>query len=133
MAALGSTIATSRIIATAPLGPSSRRFANAAALLDSAESPRDLLVRLKRLEHDFGRRAGRRWGERVIDLDIILWSGGVVADRVLQIPHKAYRTRRFVLDPLAEIAPAWRDPITTLSMQHLAWRVHAVDRRPRRP
>lgn len=133
MAALGSTIATSRIIATAPLGPSSRRFANAAVLLDSAESPRDLLVRLKRLEHDFGRRAGRRWGERVIDLDIILWSGGVVADRVLQIPHKAYRTRRFVLDPLAEIAPAWRDPVTALSMQHLAWRVRAVDRRPRRP
>jgi 2-amino-4-hydroxy-6-hydroxymethyldihydropteridine diphosphokinase len=98
----------SRIIQTAPVGPSSRRFANAAALIESDATPPALLARLKRIERDFGRRRGRRWGARVLDLDILLWSGGRWADRSLTIPHPHLTERAFALLPLAEIAPGWR-------------------------
>jgi 2-amino-4-hydroxy-6-hydroxymethyldihydropteridine diphosphokinase len=133
IAALGQVVAASRVIATAPLGPSSRRFANAVAIIDSPESPRALLARLKQIERSFGRRSGRRWGTRVIDLDIILWSGGVWTDAVLTVPHAAFRLRRFVLDPLVTLVPQWRDPVTGLTVRQLATRARAVDRRPRRP
>ena len=123
LATLGMVIAASPIIATAPLGPSSRRFANAAALVESGEHPRDLLDRLQAIEADFGRRPGRRWGERVIDLDIVLWSGGVWADDRLTIPHPAFRERRFVLDPLRAVVPDWRDPLTGLTVRQLAARL----------
>jgi 2-amino-4-hydroxy-6-hydroxymethyldihydropteridine diphosphokinase len=102
----------SPIVATPPVGPSIRRFANAVALVDSALEPLGMLARLKEIERAFGRRRGRRWGARVIDLDIVLWSGGQVRSRALTIPHARFRTRAFVLDPLAAIAPGWRDPVT---------------------
>jgi len=123
LGAIGGLVAVSAIVTTAPLGPSSRRFANAAALIDSGESPRDLLVRLKAIEAAFGRRRGRRWGDRVIDLDIVLWSGGIWADDRLTIPHPAFRARRFVLDPLVQVAPGWRDPLTGLTVRQLATRL----------
>ena len=132
IAALDGVIAASRIFATPPLGPSSRRYANAVGILESAESPQALLARLKAIERTFGRRPGRRWGARVIDLDIILWSGGVHASAVLTIPHPAFRSRRFVLDPLETLVPRWRDPVTGLTIRQLAARVRAVDRRPYR-
>ena len=122
IAALGGVVATSSIIARAPIGPSSRRFANAAIIIESDEAPDALLARLKRIERDFGRRRGRRWGARVIDLDIILWSAGCWSSVALTIPHRAFRTRDFVLTPLAQIAGDWRDPLTGLSIAHLAHR-----------
>ena len=131
LAVLGG-IAMSRVIMTAPLGPSSRQFANAAALIASDETPPRLLARLKEIERRFGRRPGRRWGARVIDLDIILWSGGIWADDRLTVPHRAFRDRDFVLNPLLQIVPAWRDPVTHRTIRQLAARVRAVDRRPTR-
>ena len=132
IAALGAVAAASPIFATPPLGPSSRRYANAVAILESAESPPALLARLKAIERAFGRRSGRRWGARVIDLDIILWSGGMHVGATLTIPHPAFRSRRFVLDPLEALVPRWRDPVTGLTIRQLAARVRAVDRRPYR-
>lgn len=124
--ALGGVIMVSPIIASAPLGPSIRRFANAAALIESDEAPPALLARLKRIERDFGRRRGQRWGARVIDLDIILWSGGCWGETDLVIPHRLFRERAFVLAPLLAIVPGWRDPVTRRRVRQLA---HAVDRR----
>lgn len=127
IAALGEgVLAISPIIATPPMGPSSRRFANAAVLLASDETPPALLARLKALERGFGRRRGRRWGARALDLDIILWSGGRWTSPTLIVPHVAYRGRAFVLRPLASIAPGWRDRMTGRSVRQLA---HMVDRR----
>ncbi|KQS03445.1 7,8-dihydro-6-hydroxymethylpterin-pyrophosphokinase [Sphingomonas sp. Leaf357] len=131
--ALGGVVAASGIVASAPLGPSIRRFANAAVLIQTRETPPELLARLKRIERDFGRRRGQRWGARVIDLDIVLWSAGSWAEDDLIVPHPAFRTRRFVLDPLLGIAAAWRDPLTNSTVRQLAHRAQAVDRRPRRP
>jgi 2-amino-4-hydroxy-6-hydroxymethyldihydropteridine diphosphokinase len=127
--ALGGVMARSPVIASAPLGPSIRRFANAAVLIASDESPPALLARLKGIEAAFGRRRGRRWGARVIDLDILLWSHGIWRDDRLTIPHAGLRGRGFVLSPLAAIAPRWRDPEGGRTIRQLA---HAVDRpRPR--
>lgn len=124
--AIGGVRAVSPIILTAPLGPSIRTFANAAALIDTDEGPPALLARLKRIERSMGRRPGRRWAARVIDLDIVLWSGGYWQDRRLTIPHPAFRQRRFVLAPLATITPGWRDPVTGRTVRQL---LAAVDRR----
>lgn len=115
--------AVSPILRTAPLGPSARRFANAAALIETGEDPPALLARLKAIERAFGRRRGRAWGARVIDLDIILWSGGAWGEPALTIPHPHFRARAFVLDPLRAIAPCWRDPISGLSVRQLAARL----------
>ncbi len=122
---IGVVVAASPIIMTPPLGPSIRRFANAAALIDSDESPPVLLARLKRIESAFGRRRGQRWGARVIDLDILLWSGGRWHDGQLTIPHIGVASRSFVLKPLMTIAPDWRDPVSGRTVRQLA---HAVDR-----
>lgn len=113
----------SRTLTTAPLGPSSRRFANAAAIVETALSPPDLLRLLKATERTFGRRPGRRWGGRPLDLDILLWSGGTVASRILTIPHRQIADRLFVLTPLAAIAPDWRLPGTPLRVRHLKARL----------
>lgn len=118
-AALGTVTARSPIMPTAPIGAAQRRFANAACVLDSKYDPPALLTALKRLEREFGRRSGQRWGDRVIDCDIVLWSGGVFASRALSIPHPEFRKRAFVLGPAGTIAPDWRDPITGLSVAHL--------------
>lgn len=123
--ALLSPIAVSPVIASAPIGPSRRQFANAVALIECAEAPPALLARLKEIERAFGRRRGARWGMRVLDLDIVLWSGGAWASAGLIVPHSAFRQRRFVLDPLARIAPGWRDPVTGRTVRQLRHRLTA--------
>lgn len=123
IAALGRVSARSRLLHTAPLGPSNRRFANAVVMLESDEEPPALLRRLKAIERDFGRRRGRIWGARVIDLDIILWSGGAWGEKRLTVPHPRFRERDFVLAPLLQVAPGWRDPVSGLSVRQLAARL----------
>lgn len=121
--ALGGVVAVSAIIETPPVGPSIRRFANAACVIESGEAPPELLARLKDIECDFGRRAGQRWGSRVVDLDLILWSGGCWVSPGLVVPHPGFRTRDFVLGPAATIAPDWRDPVTNLTLRQLRSRL----------
>ena len=119
-------VALSRIRQTPALGPAGRSFANAAAILESNDEPAEVLARLKALEREFGRRPGRRWGPRVLDLDIILWSGGAWADGTLTVPHPAFSERRFVLEPLDELVPDWRDPVSGLTVRHLLARARAA-------
>ena len=128
LAAIGGVVAVSPIVTSAPVGPSLRAYANAAAGIASDESPPALLARLKRIERAAGRRRGRRWGARVIDLDILTWSGGRWRSRGLTVPHPHLRTRGFVLAPLLTIAPDWRDPDTGLTVRQLLHRLTA--RRP---
>ncbi|MBO9581392.1 MAG: 2-amino-4-hydroxy-6-hydroxymethyldihydropteridine diphosphokinase [Sphingobium sp.] len=118
-----SVVARAPVIVTAPVGPSMRRYANSAAIVASPLAPEDMLGRLQELEARFGRRRYRRWGARTLDLDMLLWSGGAVNCRRLTIPHKLFRTRGFVLRPLAAIAPRWRDPATGFSVAQLAARL----------
>lgn len=127
LAAIGGVVAVSAVIETVPVGPSQRRFANMAAIVETNEAPDALLARLKAIERGFGRRRGQRWGARVIDIDIILWSGGIWASPGLTIPHPAFRLRGFVLRPLAQIAPRWRDPVSGRTIRQLV----AIDRAAR--
>lgn len=116
-------VAISPILPTPPLGPGGRRFANAAALIETDDEPQGLLKRLKAIERAFGRRRGRRWGDRVLDLDILLWTGGLWASPELSIPHREFRRRDFALFPLERIAPDWVDPLTNFTIRHLATRL----------
>lgn len=129
--AIGGVTAASPIRGSAPLGPSTRRFANAVALVETRESPPALLARLKAIERAFGRRRGRRWGARSLDLDILLWSGGGWSSPGLAIPHSALATRAFVLTPLVELLPDHRDPRSGLTVRQLAARLTARHHRPR--
>lgn len=117
-AAFGTVTARAPVIATAPMGAARRRFANSALVLESDLSPPALLAALKRTERMFGRRGGQRWGDRVLDCDVVLWSGGVWRSPGLVIPHAAYAHRDFVLTPARAIAAGWRDPITGLTIAH---------------
>ncbi|RNJ62491.1 MAG: 2-amino-4-hydroxy-6-hydroxymethyldihydropteridine diphosphokinase [Porphyrobacter sp. IPPAS B-1204] len=121
-AAFGTVTAHSPVMATPAMGAAQRRFANAALVLDSELSPTALLAALKRTERDFGRRRGQRWGDRVLDCDIILWSGGEWRSGGrpggLTIPHPAFAQRRFVLDPACAIAPGWRAGPGGLTLAH---------------
>jgi len=123
--ARGLTIAAAGpVIETAPIGPSLRRYANSAALIETPLDPPRLLALLKAIEHDFGRRArGQRWRARVLDLDIVLWSAGPWSSPGLVIPHLLFREREFVLAPAAAIAPDWRDPLSGLSLRQLRARL----------
>jgi 2-amino-4-hydroxy-6-hydroxymethyldihydropteridine diphosphokinase len=116
----------STIVLNAAHGGAGRDFANAVALVESDLQPRQMLAKLKGIEREFGRRGGRRWGSRVLDLDILLWSGGQFRSRRLTIPHPRLGQRSFVLQPLATIAPSWR--VGPLSVTHLA--VRLARRRP---
>lgn len=112
--------AVSPILRSAPLGPSRRRYANAAAILKTRLDPAGLLASLRNVEARFGRRRrGQAWGARVLDLDIILWSGGCHASPGLVIPHVSFRGRRFVVEPARSIAGDWRDPVTGLCVRHI--------------
>lgn len=126
---LGKVQARGPIIDSAPVGPSQRRYANSALVLESKLSPLELLAALQWLESQLGRvRRGQRWRSRVIDLDVVLWSGGVVVEPRLQVPHPLFRQRDFVLGPAAAIAPGWRDPLTGLTLAQLHARL--TRRRP---
>lgn len=120
--------AESRVIASPAMGAAGRNFANAAIVVRSKLEPPEMLRRLKAIERKLGRRRGRRWGDRPIDLDIILWSGGPWVSKGLVIPHPHFRERDFVLRPLAGIARDWRDPLSGLSIAQLHARL--TRRRP---
>lgn len=117
----------SPIVLNAAHGSAGRDFANGVALVESSASPSEMLRVLKQLEQEFGRRRGRRWGPRVLDLDIALWSGGKFSSRGLTVPHKQFLKRDFVLQPLAAVAPGWRVGASTV--RQLAQRL--ARRRPR--
>ena len=117
----------SPIVLNAAHGGAGRDFANAAAIVESDLDPPGMLAELKAIEQELGRRRGRRWGPRVLDLDIALWSGGRFRSRRLTIPHPQLARRNFVLQPLAAIAPNWS--IGPLALRHLAGRL--ARKRPR--
>lgn len=114
--------AVAPVVTTRPLGPSARDYANGAVLIRTRLTPPELLDRLQALEARFGRRRQRRWGARTLDLDILLWDGGIYGSPRLSVPHPAFAERAFVLAPLRAIAARWRDPLSGLTVGQLAAR-----------
>ena len=84
----------SPILMNAAHGGAGRDFANAVALVESKAEPPEVLNVLKSLEREFGRRRGRRWGSRVLDLDIIAWSGGQWSMRRMLRPMRPRNSSR---------------------------------------
>ena len=130
--------AVSPLYATKPWGVTDQPdFRNAVVAIDVRLAPLDLLVVLKDLEREAGRRADRRWGPRELDLDVLVYGRHVIreerpaagrsldaaddpakASRLLEVPHRDLRERLFVLAPLADLAPrlvppGWHETIAT--------------------
>ena len=95
----------SRVYDNAPVGPPQPRYLNAVLELETELPPRALLAALRAVEQEGGRVPGARWGARTLDLDLLLHGAQVVRDADLVVPHPGLVTRRFVLAPLAELAP----------------------------
>lgn len=108
LAALPDTTLTaqSSMYNTAPVGgPDQDDYLNQVAELQTTLSPRDLLTAAQGIENELGRRRTVRWGPRTIDIDILWYHGFSSTDAELQVPHPRMEERRFVLEPLAELAP----------------------------
>lgn len=98
--------AVSRIYRTPPWGVLDQGdFANACAIGETRLQPYELLAAVKKIEADMGREPTRRWGPRLIDVDILFLGECVIDDPELTLPHKDLFARGFVLAPLAQIAP----------------------------
>jgi 2-amino-4-hydroxy-6-hydroxymethyldihydropteridine diphosphokinase len=91
--------------------PGSPPFLNAAAELETTLEPRPLLARLLEIERHLGRERREKWGPRPIDLDLLLYADRVIDEPDLKVPHPLMHERRFVLQPLAEIAPGAVHPV----------------------
>jgi 2-amino-4-hydroxy-6-hydroxymethyldihydropteridine diphosphokinase len=88
-------------------------FLNAVALLETDLEPLALLHVLQEIEARFGRQRTIRWGERTLDLDLLLFDDQIIDTPELCLPHPRMRTRRFVLEPLLEVVPRAVDPATS--------------------
>ncbi|KJU83729.1 2-amino-4-hydroxy-6-hydroxymethyldihydropteridine pyrophosphokinase [Candidatus Magnetobacterium bavaricum] len=95
-------------------------FINMCVEVETDLPPTELLKVLKAIEAQMGRTPARRWGPRVIDLDILLYGGLVVREEGLTIPHPHMHQRGFVLHPLREIASAVVHPVLNKSVGELA-------------
>jgi 2-amino-4-hydroxy-6-hydroxymethyldihydropteridine diphosphokinase len=94
-------------------------FVNCAVEMKTEAMPRQLLSSLLSMEREMGRRRVQRKGPRLIDLDIVLFGDVVVQTSELTIPHPAMQERRFVLEPLEEIAPEVRHPVLNKTVREL--------------
>ncbi len=114
-------IAVSSLYETEPLGKTDQPdFLNMAVEIATKLQPTELLGVVKEIEVLLGRSDEGRWGPRIIDIDIVLWGDLEIDSDILTIPHKDFRRRAFVLRPLAEISPDAVDPVTGMTVEHLA-------------
>ena len=112
----------SSMIETAPVGVEDQpQFLNACCLVRTGLLARRLLSELHRIERELGRDrpSERRWGPRLIDLDLLLFDDLILDEPGLTIPHPRMHERRFVLDPLAEIAAGWVQPVLARTILEL--------------
>ena len=114
-------LTVSRYYETIPVGVSGPQalFLNAAAVGDTTMSARALLDALLAIEHERGRERPYANAPRTLDLDVILFGDAIVEEPGLKVPHPRFRERRFVLQPLAEVAPDLRDPVSGKTIAEL--------------
>lgn len=124
-------VAASAVYETSPVGPRQKDFLNAALEIRTDLAPAALLAALKEIERSLGRRRRVRWGPREIDLDILYWGHRRLRAGGLEIPHPRRLERKFVLRPLLDLSPRFRDPVTGRTLAFHARRLTAPDQRIR--
>ncbi len=108
-----SIIATAPLYETAPIGPDGQApYINSVVGLRTSLSSPELLTAFGTIEQELGRRRRARWHAREIDIDLILRGNEIIGTPQLTLPHPAFRSRRFVLVPLADVAAEQVDPVT---------------------
>lgn len=112
LGALGRVLRLSSVYETAPLGPAQPDYLNAAVLLESGLSPRDLLTALLAIEQRHGRQRRERWGARTLDLDLLIGVGLSRTEPGLRLPHPELSRRAFALRPLLDVLPDAREEET---------------------
>jgi 2-amino-4-hydroxy-6-hydroxymethyldihydropteridine diphosphokinase len=120
----GPVIALSSLYETAPIGNADQTFLNGALICQSLLEPTDLMQRLLAIETELGRQRTTKWGNRTIDLDVILWQTPEgecyeTSTPLLTIPHPEAAKRDFVMRPCLDIAAHWRYPKTKLTIQQI--------------
>ena len=124
--------AVSRFYRTAPVGDTDQDwFVNAAALVETSLDPRGLLDVLLGIEERMGRVRTRKWGPRIIDLDVLFIAGRVVQSERITVPHPFMHSRCFVLTPLLDIAPDWVHPVMNLSVREMLSKIDDPDQEVR--
>ena len=110
----------SSLYKTEPVGEKGQPwFVNCVVEVRTVLKPRLLLSELKKVESDMGRQPAEKWGPRVIDLDILFYGQEIIREDDLTIPHPELHKRRFVLEPLNEIAPYIIHPVYGISVKGL--------------
>jgi len=123
-------ISVSRVYRTPAMGKvAGGDFLNATAILETSLSPNEMLAELHRLEKTLGRNRTQHWGPRTIDLDLLLYDQAVLDNGRIIVPHPAMWYRRFVLEPLSEIAEGWIHPVLGETVGRLLERLNALPMR----
>jgi 2-amino-4-hydroxy-6-hydroxymethyldihydropteridine diphosphokinase len=126
-------ICVSSFIETKPFGKFNQpNFVNAVARIETALSAQSLIRKLHMIEREAGRRRRQRWGPRTLDLDIIDYKGEIKRHkkndpRALTLPHPAIAQRSFVLQPIAEIAPRWRHPVSKATASAMIQKLYRLN------
>ncbi len=118
---VGEVKATSAIYETAAWGKTDQPgFLNLAVEVETKLSPMALLTKVLEIEHSLGRIREEKWGARLIDIDIILYGNEIVnVEHQLQIPHPEMQNRKFVMEPLVEIAANLIHPVFNKSLKEI--------------
>lgn len=120
---VGNVHSLSAFYATAPWGfKSENTFLNAAVDVETVLSPRELLAATQQIEREMGRTAksaNHTYADRLIDIDLLMYDDLVISEPDLVLPHPLMHERRFVMEPLAEIAPDLVHPFLKETMQKL--------------
>jgi 2-amino-4-hydroxy-6-hydroxymethyldihydropteridine diphosphokinase len=120
LSALGDVTCVSSLYETEPVETAPQPwFLNCAVALDTEKMPRQLLAGVLSIEQAMGRRRIEKKGPRNIDIDILLFGSSVIELPELVIPHPGLHQRRFVLEPMVEIAPDQRHPVLKRTMREL--------------
>ena len=111
---------SSAIFKTEPDGVTGQDwYINCVAQIETGEGPYQLLKNLLNIEAEMGRVREKKWGPRIIDLDILLFNQEIVSSNGLSIPHPLLHKRRFVLEPLAQLAPDVVHPVLQQTIEQL--------------